>query len=264
MSIAIEWGDEDSDQSAFVYFDAVTSYKTSYRGKVTEHPIDSGANIADHFVKENPRIMISGVITGADITVGNENIANEDGDSPINVRAAPDAVVVDTSSSKLNSLLPASITQFFTPQEPSITFSGNAAVDAVEKVKNAMANLMAGERYNEISKTFINSMQLLKLYEYDGSVIRSITEDLVMVGLDFSEDADSGDALYCEITLEQIRFAKGKVAELPPDVVDALKNKAAEIESKGKQDSSVVGVDTEVDDATPLHKLLIHLEGRGQ
>ena len=62
MSIALQWGDAESDQFVFVYLDAVTSYKEDHQVKVTEHPIDGGANIADHFVKSNPRVIISGVI----------------------------------------------------------------------------------------------------------------------------------------------------------------------------------------------------------
>lgn len=264
MSLAIEWGDEDSDQSAFIYFDAVTSYRSSYKGKVTEHPIDSGANIADHFVKTNPRFTISGVITGADISVGNEDLTNEDGDSPINTKAAPDAVSVDSPGSSLNAFLPESITQFFAPQEPSIPLDGNESVDSVEDVKNAMTNLMAGEKYNEISKTFTNSMQLLKLHEYEGTTIRATHTDLVMVGLDFSEDPDSGDALYCDVILEQIRFAEGRVAELPADVVDSLKAKAAALADKGKQDSSISEIDLDEDDGTALHKAVVAFQNRGQ
>lgn len=241
MSLAIKWGDDDSDQAAFIYFDAVQSYQTEYKGKVTEHPIDGGATVADHFVKVNPRFMFSGVVTGADLAVGNQNIEDEEGNRPINTHAAPEAVSVDASSSKFNSLLPGSVTQFFSPQTPEIEFDVfGVAPDTVESVKDAMAQLISGEKFNEISGTFINNMQLVKLYEYQGTVIRNIIEDLVMIGLSFREDADSGDGLYASITFEQVRFAEGKTASLPDDVVDGLKSKAAALVNKGKQDSNPV------------------------
>ena len=261
MSLALKWGGQDGDQATFVYFDAVTSYKTQYKGKVTEHPIDSGATIADHFVKVNPRIIIQGVITGADISVGNENIEDEEGNTPINTKPAPDAVTVDASSSINNSLLPESIGQLFSPQEPTITFSGAQNTDLTEQVKTQMVDLISGEKYNEISKTYTNSMQVLQLYEYEGSLIRSIKNDMVMVGLDFLEDADSGDALYLEVVLEQVDFSVGRSDTLPPDVVDALINKASPLSNNGKQDSTVNDLGDTGNDATALKKLALKAAG---
>jgi len=251
MSLAIEWGDPDSDQALFIYFDAVTSYKTEYRGKVTEHPIDGGSTITDHFVKINPRINISGVITGADISQGRENITNESDESPINAKAAPQAVDVNTSTSQLNSLLPENIGQLFSPQDPEITFDPFPDVDLVEEIKQGMVNLISGEKFNEISNTVTNNMQLLKLYEYDGTVIRAILENLVAVNITFQEDANSGDALYCDITLEQIRFARKRSESLSEDVAESLEAKAATVENKGKQDSTEATIEN-AEQGTPM------------
>ena len=260
MSLALKWGDADSDQFAFIYFDAVTSYKTQYKGKVTEHPIDGGATISDHFVKHNPKVAISGVITGADITFGNENIQDEEGNSPVNTKQAPGEVFIDAGSSSVNSLLPASISQLFSPQEPSIILDSPQDKDVVEQVKMLMSDLISGEKFNEISKTFTNNMQLLQLYEYRGTVIRSIVDNFVMIGLDFNEDADSGDALYCEVVLERIGFSFGRSESLPPDLAADLTNKGSPVENKGKQDSTITDIG-EVDEPTALKKLLLKSSG---
>ena len=163
----------------------------------------------------------------------------------MNTKAAPEAVEVDASDSLFSRVLPASISQFFSPQDPKISFGSPTSVDVAEAVKFVMRQLISGERYNELSKTHVNNMQLLSLYEYEGTVIKSITKNFVAVGISFSEDENSGDALYCEIVLEQIRFVAGKSDELPKDVVDGLRKKASALEDKGKMDSSTIEVDTD-------------------
>ena len=59
----------------------------------------------------------------------------------------------------------------------------------------------------------------------------------MITNLVFREDANSGNALYCDMTFEQVTFAYLKKTTIPKDVAAAIKGKSGSKENKGKQDS---------------------------
>ena len=114
MTLAIKWGDEASDVSGMIYFDAVTLYNRSYTGQVTKHPVDLGGNITDHFIRENPRFTLSGVISSVDIDTQMWVLPAlyEEG-TVVNQRPYVQPVQVQSSNlSMISNMLPASISQF--------------------------------------------------------------------------------------------------------------------------------------------------------
>lgn len=212
MSLAIQWGYYDSDTNppvteGFLYFSAVSSYKQSYTGSVSKHPIDGGGNITDHFTKENPIITISAVLSGVDISTKYKAIVDNNGNTPTNLKNAPDSVKVNSTDKSLVSLLPASIGQFFTPQKPKVVLAAQS-VDTLDEIKNNLTEL-----FNN------NKIELVKLFEYQGNNLRNKPiENLVITSLVFSEDVNSGQGLYFDITLEQITFASYKKTPIPNNI----------------------------------------------
>lgn len=245
MSLAIKWGDDAPESSGMIYFDAVTTYVQNYSGKVTSHPVDGGGNISDHFVRSNPIITISAVITGVDISTGTFLISDETGEStPYNARVAPAAVSVNsTDNSLLSKYLPSSIGQFLPDKIPDVIME-DPRDSLIEDVRDMLIRLVySGKRYNDKTSQFDSVIQTVKLYEYQGSVIvRQLpvyeTEFLVITDVTFREDANTGFALYCDIKFEQVEFVSLEKTSIPKDVAESLNKKAAAKKDKGRVDST--------------------------
>lgn len=237
MSLAIGWGDSSTDSYGFLYCDAVTAYTQNYSGKVTKHPIDSGGNVTDHFIRENPVFTIAAVISGVDISAGTFIIKDVEGNLPQNSNFPPTPVSVNsTDQSVLKKFIPDSIGQFLPDSTPDVVVDA-ARVDLTEQIRQSLIDLTAGTVFNDKTGQFDPNIQIVRLYEYDQTVLRKVINNLVITKITFKEDANTGHALYCDITFEQVTFAFLKKTVIPKDVQDSLKPKASSKAAKGKQDS---------------------------
>lgn len=256
MSLAIEWGDSSVQDGGFIYCDAVQAYTQNYSGQVTKHPIDAGGNVTDHFIKNNPVFTIGAVITGVDISTGTYLIQDLDGNSPYNSNEAPTPVSVNsTDQSVLKKFLPDSIGQFLSDDQPEVVVDARRT-DLIEQIRQALIDLTSGVIYNDKTGQFDPSIQLVRLFEYDNISLRKVINNLVMTKITFKEDANTGYALYCDITFEQVTFAFLKKTTIPKDVQDSLKKKSSSKASKGKQDSTPqdVGTGDSPKDTDPLRQ----------
>lgn len=244
MTLAIQWGYPPYDDvnslpltQGFIYFDAVTAYKRSYTGSVSKNPIDGGGLISDHFTRENPVITISAVISSVDISIKGINIFDLDGNSPNNTRWWKDSVKVNSNDKSLTNFLPDVVGQFFTPTKPQIVLASQP-VDTLEQVRDLLTSLF--DR---------NKVELVKLYEYENSqLLKAPLGNLVLTSLSFNETPESGEGLYCELTLEQITFVSTRTAQVPSGIREALlaqdlQKKGTTLENEGKKDSTVRTVD---------------------
>lgn len=239
MSLAIQWGYTPVGYSnqlpvsqGFIYFDAVTAYRKTLSGSVTKNPIDSGGNISDHFTRENPVITISAVISGVDISVNGISIFDENGNTPQNTRERRDPVRVNSDDKSLLTLLPDSIGQFFTPQKPEVVLAAQP-VDTLNQIQEVLESLFSQDE-----------AQLVTLFEYFGNnLTKKPLQNLVMTSLVFNEDANTGEGLHCDITLERISFVSLKKTQIPKGIQSQLvaadlAKRAESQNSKGKVDST--------------------------
>lgn len=242
MTFAIKWGSFESDDNnaGMIYFDAITASSVNYRGQVTKHPVDSGGNISDHFIRENPVFQFSGVITGTDLSSSSFLIKDEAGGSAFNAKQEPISIAVTNASSNLLQFLPASIGQFFDKQEANILLDQDSRTDLNYEIacRDLIVNLIQGISYNKETQQIENKINLIDLYEFDDVNIRRITNNLVITNFNVNETPESGDALFFEITLEQVEFATLKREAIPQDVKDSLRPKVSKKQNKGKQDST--------------------------
>lgn len=243
MTFAIKWGSFDSDDNnaGFIYFDAITASSQSYRGQVTSHPVDGGGNITDHFIRENPVFQFSGIITGTDLSSSSFLIKDEAGGSAFNAKQEPISISVTNAGSKLLQFLPASIGQFLDKQDANLVFDPEIRTDLRYEIacRDLIVNLIQGISYNKETQQIENKINLIDLYEFDDINIRRITSNLVITNFNVNESPESGDALFFDITLEQVEFATLKKEALPEDVKKELQPKVTKTKNKGKQDSSV-------------------------
>lgn len=236
MSLAIQWGYYDDPDNppltqGFIYFDAVTAYKRSFTGSVSKHPIDGGGLISDHFTRDNPVITLSAVISAVDISIKGTRISDLDGNTPINLRQFTDPVQIDTDN--LVRFLPNVVGQFFTPKKPDVILASQP-VDTLEQIQELLQSLFLE-----------NQVELVSLYEYENNNLRRAPKtNLVMTSLTFNEDPESGEGLFCDITIEQVSFVNTRATQVDQEVREALvtanlAKKAEGLETKGKQDSTV-------------------------
>lgn len=259
MSLALQWGVDSTQNSGLIFFDATTSYVTNNRGKVTKHPIALGSSVTDHFVSENKVVRISAVISGADISTNTHLIRDFEGrNAPYNSFPPVKAVSVNsTDQSVLKKFIPDSIGQFLSDSTPEVVMDG-AREDLLEQIRDALENLNSGIIFNEKTGQFDPNIQLVQLFEYDGTLLRKIINNLVITDITFKEDVNTGYALYFDITFEQVTFAFLKKTVIPKDVTDSLKKKAAPKAAKGKAGSTPQvdgqGSSSEPKDVDPLRQ----------
>ena len=263
MTMAIRWGQADTpNQGGFIYFDAISVLTETHSGQITRHPVDSGASITDHYIKENPKWTISAVISGVDISTGKYLIQDIDGNFAFNATQAPNPVSVQsTDNSILNRFIPDVIGQFLPDRSPDVTMD-TARADLLEQIKQGLINLTSGVIFNEETGQFDSNIELVQLYEFDGSLLKKIINNLVVTNITFNENTESGFALFCDISFEQVTFAYLKKVEIPRRVTQALTKKASPKTSLGKCDSTVKDPDAEsntkteaIKDSDPLRGL---------
>lgn len=237
MTLALNWSDENG--GGFIYFDAVTAYSQDHSGKITQHPIDVGGNVTDHFYKNNARYKVGAVISGLDISTGSYLVQNNSGDLAYNTNFPPNAVSVNsTDSSVLRKFLPDSLGQFLSDSTPDVVVDA-ARTDLTEQIRDALISLTSGVVLDQNTGRYNPNIQLIDIYEFDGYKLTRVINRLVMTNVTFRETPDTGYALYCDFSFEQVTFASLKKTQIPQDVQSSLKKKASPKSTKGRQDSTV-------------------------
>lgn len=232
MSLAIKWGFDTGYEptQGFIYFDAVTSLRESLTGTLSKFPIDGGGIISDHFTADNPTWSFSGIISGVDISYHARVVLDDIGNESLNSTEPPEAVKVNSKNSALLKFVPDVVGQFFKPSKPEIVMAAQSA-DTILTIKQTLRD------------GFKNPTPVT-LFEYDlGNLRKNPITNLIMTNIEFNEDADSGDALYCDITLEQATFTKTNQTQIPEGISKALVSEniadaAAATSNKGTQDST--------------------------
>ena len=245
MTIGIKLpADETTESEFFIYFDAVTAYSRGRRGQVTKNPTARGMTVTDNFTSDNPSFAFTGVITFADISSIYPIIRDEE-DNVANNAGGPTAeVLIESGKTGLLNYLPDSIGQFLPKATSSVTV-GTARTNYKDYVESQLELLMSGQVYNIKSKRQETRIRPIKLYEYTESELSKIYSNVCLVGYEIKETPDSGNALTCDLQFEKVTFVQLKLTSLSPDVVKALKPKAATKAKKGNVDSTVNKADSE-------------------
>ena len=246
MSIALKIGNENSQVQGFIYLDAVTRYEKDLSGKVTSFPVDSGVNISDHYIANNQKFSLEGVISNVDITGISDKI-QIDGQKPINAVRKPIATAIAGQQSSLT-FLPSAVKQFFERTNAAVV-TDSEAQSTIPAVELLFEELMKGVYYNSADRRWRNKMTTTTLYEMSGSNFTNAKTDLVITNVSFSEDHDTGDSLKMNVSLEKVRFVTLEQVTVPKNVRNSTKKKVAGTENKGSP-STPKGV-SNTDDENP-------------
>lgn len=251
MSLAIKFGD-DTDKSSLsgaIYFDVVTSYKKSLAGKVTSHPIEAGASISDHFISENQKFSISGVITSVDFSSipGMLKITDPDDFDKINANVRPQAVMVSSGITSLAQFLPDVVTQFLGNTLPSVVVDPTPRINYKQQIESFMKDLLTGLYYNEGRGKWENRMTLATLFDIEGNTAVNPIDNLVVTSFSVNEDADTGDSLEFDMSLEKVMFVTLEKAEAPKALPSSKTAKAtAPKETKSGADAGATANTTTI------------------
>lgn len=242
MTIAFKIGDDTTPVKALIYMDAVTSYTRNIGGRVTSHPLDSGVSISDHFISENPKFQVEGVITGVDIS-GISSLVKVDNEKPNNARVKPSAAQISDTEDTLK-FLPSAVKQFFPGANPKVKAQRGDEVSLAE-IESVLTRLLTGVFYSEVEKRWKSKMVTTTLYEMDGVNFRNAHTDLVITNVSFREDASTGEALYLTLSLEKVRFVSLIKVDAPKSTKPAIKKKVDDKVNKGKLPTESGVLDTD-------------------
>ena len=185
MTIALKIGDEESQVKGFIYLDAVTVYTKSLSGKVTSFPVDSGVNISDHFISNNQKFSIEGVVSNVDISGISDNISIGS-DKPINAVPRPDSPTIYGQTQALQ-YLPSSVKQFYQRSAPGV-LSDTESQSTTQIIESLLEELMRATYYNTADKRWRNKMTITTLYEMEGTNFRNAKTDLVITDVSINEN----------------------------------------------------------------------------
>ncbi len=226
MTIAVKFGDltDPKQLSGFIFLDAVTVYTKTFGGRVTEHPIETGVSITDHFISENPKFKISGVISGVDLSPipyllktldTTENLSGAEAEKIKNINPPPVPVNISDIGAGLSRFLPDVISQFLPDTLGTVTGGDGPRQDFRQEVELFLETLMTGVFFNEDRKRWENRMTISTIYEVDGNQLGKSYTNTVMTQYNVTENVESGEGLFLELSFEQVRFATSEAAEAP-------------------------------------------------
>jgi|SRR5690625_1243713 len=239
MTIAIKFGDvNDPDSvSGVVYFDAVVKYGKQYGGRVASHPIEAGANITDHYISQNKKYQVQGVISEVDFSPLSTLVAF-DGEAPMNAATPPSPVTVG-GVNEWRSLIPDVVSQFLGNSYPNAEADRFERTNFYSQVEEAMEEILHGLYYNQERERLENRATLVTMFEMEGnSVIPSKTiENLLITSFRINEEEETGSAMFFEMTLEQVMIVSSEQAEAPSPAPNTREERQTSgVENKGNQE----------------------------
>lgn len=253
MSLAIRVGNSEDKEvlSGLFYVNATERYEITYQNRVTKHPLDSGASIGDHVVMENPVFTIQGVISGVDVDLTYSQVYEEVlGDKPMNVRSSQTQTTITKDDNKFAKFIPDIVGQFLKSGGYNIQFSGSGEdADTLQRsVLDLVVNTMTKITYNKTRNRYFNSVVPVTLYELgEKKDLVKAHRDLVITSFNIKEDAESGAALFFNMTLEQFRSVGVEMVAYS-NVDEAVKKSASTKKSQGNvgaKDATGTGTEAE-------------------
>ena len=246
MTIAIK-----RENNQVIFIDAVPQMSRQYTSPVTKNAIESGAYIADHVTIDNTVITVQGVVSDADFHTTRPIISPDDreeyglkGATILNNEPVGSTPVIGGNvANKFAQFLPQSITQFTGSVRPTITFPEEGDRDDVDSRLSTVVEQALLEIRDKREKVTVLRFEKKGII---GKVTKAYA-NCIITSLSFEESADSGAALYPNITFEQIRETTLQKASLNGKVAKSVAGRAAKDSNKGKQTATKVESSGSVD-----------------
>lgn len=221
MTIAVQ---RNTDGSDTIFFDAVLSYTSAYTSKLTSNPIDGQKNkdgiynVSDHIVTENPSFSIKGVISGADFGAGRPSASEY---SLANGVSISESTSVNSTTDSIFNSVAGSLLPFGKNADPEVTV-GTRVGTPLPLIKNLLISIR-------------ENRETVTLVEFTNGKPTNTELNLVITSLQFSEDANTGDSLSIDMTLQKANFVELLWTRTSIKSSGSTKDKAQQTVDKGAQ-----------------------------
>ena len=204
---------QEQSSSDTIVFSSVTSFDESYSGTVTSHPVEDSTTITDHFITDNDKFKISGVVSDFDFL------------NPLN------QIAFGVDGYEDNSVASQSLIRFKNGE-----LTNGTGVIPSNKTQNAVKN-----RLIQIHKLGQFVTVLMYQTPLDASTPALIASkfNCIITNISFKEDAESGYAVYPELSLERVKLVRvstGSIAKGKIPSIQTLKDAVAAKVAKGVAD----------------------------
>jgi hypothetical protein len=220
MTVAIK----STSDGEVIWFAAVLKYDRQFSASVSKHPLEDGSNISDNTTTENPVYTISGLVSDTDFNQLLAGVSQEKDIRPTLMSTPKTVTITQGPASKFQKYLPESVGQFFGHSSPTVTMDTTGPVETADKVRRSL------ERRWKAKEVF-------HLIEYKVNAVKAeeAITNCVLTSLSFTEDPDSGEGLYVNLTFEQVAIANSKQIKIQKKTTKKLANAAAAGSAKGPQ-----------------------------
>lgn len=204
-----------------IRFDATTSEEYEFSALITEHPVETGADVADNIRKQARRITLEGFVSNEpidDSTNGRMTIAS----LPLNVPSFTPPLA-PTPGSLLNAAegaLKDAITGGKDPINVSVLVSATGQFDAVAETQAALEDLQDTSATVTVSTT---------QRDYENMAVESFT---------LHRDPGTGSGATFSVTLKEIRKVQVSIVSAPTPTVIRAKPKLNKGAKSGLPDTS--------------------------
>lgn len=185
---------ENATSGDIIWLDAVTDKDESYSSSLTKHPIEKGASISDHKVNEPISIRLSGVISDYDFHNTRPILKGEDLSSKNKPDDKDKGVHIGDNTDLSRLLLPESLNNLVN------TVKGKK----IPEVKIDRFSNQEATKTKELLKLLFNSGEPITLLGFNGNEKVDNFTNLVITNINFPETSDSYDAVYFNMTLEEV------------------------------------------------------------
>jgi hypothetical protein len=241
------------DSGDVVWMDAVLSFSESYSASVTKHQIESGSSISDHIIQDNAKFTISGVITNVDFnrTFDYTNIPTDASNSAGGANAGKELNLLNTQPKQIEikspltnplvKLLPDSIRQFVgSDSPPEVVIGTTPETQDILLSESLLKSMINGSRQVDAKGKVSYKREIILITEYNPDFsIKNSFDNCVCTNMSFSQAPESGDALYPQMSFEQVRYVTLTTTTFSSNTISSgIKNKGADKAQKGSQSTA--------------------------
>jgi hypothetical protein len=194
MAVIFTWPD-DSGATVSMSFDVDTSEAHNLTNLITEFPVETGSNIADHVVPQLNQFTIEGFVS----------------DTPIASNPGVDGISEVTSVEL----------QVPEPPSPGITAPGRALVGAISGlIAGAVPKRATLLTFADFKSRIRAVMDLLEDARVNARLIRIVTslkeyDDMVIESLSPSRTPEMGSTTQFVLTLKEVKFVTSETVDAP-------------------------------------------------
>lgn len=206
-----------------IWLDVSVRESHGLSAEVTEHPVESGADVADHIRPKQRTVTIEGIISNTPIEVPQSHMdgAAED-PSPITIEGEPSFGNVDTPVGEVN--IPGS--------GQLAAVAGVVGIQLASKREFAAQALHFSQEFDRVGAVHLD-LESIILTSKRITIVTTLTiyENVALTDLNIERDGRTGNALRFTATGRELRIVSSDTVDVP----NPVDSRASKPRPRGKQ-----------------------------